>query len=74
MTTKKQSDLARDLTEPGWREREAKREAALLAAVPARRSARCPNPPAGRACGLCGGVLYCREAWREGAPTKGVAQ
>jgi hypothetical protein len=36
----KQSDLVRDLTDPGWREREAERDAALLAAVPVK--PKCP--------------------------------
>ena len=31
---KKQSDFLRDISEPGWREREAERDAALFAAVP----------------------------------------
>jgi hypothetical protein len=30
-------------------------------------SAPCPNPPLGRKCPLCGGELYCMDAWRRKA-------
>lgn len=36
MNTKQESTLVRDLTEPGWREREAERMQLLFAAVPLR--------------------------------------
>jgi len=46
---KKQSEAVRDINEPGWREREAAREAVFLAAVPVQKSApRRPEPSNGR--------------------------